>query len=106
MSNSEDIKVEIILPEEYVRQSMATMSKYSDAIAYLCKAGAILEEDETEFLIWGINVLQTQSIEEIFRKFGVEMTHEHGTLSNGARWTYFYADVRGLQDKLKEGRGI
>ena len=31
------------------------------------------------------------------------MEHEHGKLPDGSRWTYFYADVRGLKEKLKEG---
>jgi hypothetical protein len=96
----DDVTVEIIWPEEYVEQSLSTMSKYASAIAHLCRAAAILEEDETEFLIFGINVLQTISIETIFENYGIQLAHEHGVLPSGERWTYFYADVRGLQERL------
>ena len=102
----DDIQVEVIWPEEYVEASLQTMSKYAGAIAHMCKAAALLEEDETEFLIFGINVLQTLSIETIFETYGVLLTHEHGKLADGTRWTYFYADVTGLQKKLREGGNI
>ena len=99
----DEFEVEIIYPREYAIQSMETISKYSKGIALLCKGAAVLGEDETEFLVWGINILQTVCIEKIFRNFGVIMEHEQGKLPDGTRWTYFYADVRGLKEKLKEG---
>lgn len=99
----DEVEVEIIYPREYAIQSMETIKKYTKGIACLCKGAAVLGEDETEFLIWGINILQTVCIEKIFRNFGVIMEHEHGKLPDGTRWTYFYADVRGLKEKLKEG---
>jgi hypothetical protein len=98
----DDVKVEIIYPRRYVEQSMATIRKYSRGIACLCKGAAVLEEDDTEFLVFGINVLQTSIIEETFKRFGVEMEHEHGRLSDGTRWTYFYADVRELRKRMDE----
>ena len=96
------VEVEIIYPREYVEYSMNTIRKYSRGISYLCKGAAVLGEDDTEFLVWGITVLQTSIIEEVFRKFGVEMTHEHGTLPSGNRWTYFYADLRELRKRMNK----
>lgn len=90
-------------PRKYFFQSIETMPKYAKGIALLCKGAAVLGEDETEFLVWGINIIQTTCLEKIFRNFGVIMEHEHGKLPDGTRWTYFYADVRGLKEKLKEG---
>ena len=98
----DDVTVEIIYPREYVEQCMSTIRKYSRGISYLCKGAAVLGDDDTEFLVYGITVLQTVIIEEVFRKFGVEMTHEHGKLSDGTRWTYFYADLRGLRKRMNE----
>ena len=98
----DDVKVEIIYPREYVEQSMKSIRKYSRGIACLCKGSAVLGDEETEFLVWGINVLQTSIIEEVFKIFGVEMTHEHGKLPDGTRWTYFYADLRGLRKRMNE----
>lgn len=99
----DEIKVEIIYPREYVEQSMATIHKYSRGIAYLCKGAAVLGDDDTEFLVWGINVLQTSIIEETFKQFGVEMEHEHGKLPDGTRWTYFYCDLQGLREMIENG---
>ena len=98
----DDVTVEIIYPREYVEYSMNTMRKYSRGISYLCKGAAVLGEDDTEFLVFGINVLQTSMIEETFKRFGVEMEHEHGRLSDGTRWTYFYADVKELRKRMDE----
>lgn len=99
----DEVKVEIIWPKLYADYNILTMKKYTGGIAHLCRAAAILEEDETEFLIWGITALQTQEIENLFVKYGVELTHEHGKLPDGTRWTYFYADVRGLRKLLENG---
>ena len=98
----DDVEVEIIYPREYVEYSMSTIRKYSRGISYLCKGAAVLGEDDTEFLVFGITVLQTSIVEEVFRKFGVEMTHEHGTLPDGTRWTYFYADLRELRKRMNK----
>ena len=99
----DDVTVEIIYPPEYVEHTISTMPKYASAISMICKAAALLEEDETEFLIWDITVIQIISIETTLARFGVQMTHESGSLPSGRRWTYFYADVRGLQEKMKNG---
>ena len=99
----DDVTVEIVYPAEYVEYNVQTMPKYASAISYLCKAAALLEEDDTEFLVWDITVVQVVTIEEAFKRFGIEMTHECGSV-NGRRWTCFYADVRGLQNKMKEGK--
>lgn len=96
----DDVAVEIIWPEEYTKQSLPTMSKYASAIAHLCKAAAILEDGETEFSVFGINVLQTILIETIFEDYGVQLAHEHRVLPSGERYIHFYADVRGLQERL------
>lgn len=98
----DDVTVEIIYPREYVEYSMSTTRKYSRGISYLCKGAAVLGEDDTEFLVYGVTVLQTSILEEVFRKFGVEMEHEHGMLPDGTRWTYFYADLRGLRKRMDE----
>lgn len=98
----DEVSVEIDYPTEYVEQSMATIRKYSQGIASLCKGNAILGDEYTEFLVYGINVLQTSIIEETFKAFGVELEHEHGRLPNGTRWTYFYADITELKRRLEE----
>jgi hypothetical protein len=98
----DDVKVEIIYPLEYVEYSKSTIRKYSRGMAYLCKGAAVLGDDDTEFLVYGITVLQTSVVEEVFRKFGVEMEHEHGILPSGTRCTYFYADLRGLKKRMDE----
>lgn len=98
----DDVTVEIIYPREYVEYSRNTIRKYSRGISYLCKGAAVLGDDDTEFLVYGITVLQTFIVEEVFRKFGVEMEHEHGKLPSGTRWTYFYADLRGLRKRMNE----
>ena len=98
----DDVEVEIIYPRKYVEYSMSTIRKYSRGMACLCKGAAILDKKDTEFLVYDITVLQTAILEEVFRKFGVEMEHEHGMASDGARWTYFYADLRGLLKRMNE----
>lgn len=98
----DDVEVEIIYPREYVEYSISTMHKYSRGIACLCKGAAILGEDVSEFLVLGINVLQTSIIEETFKQFGIEMKHERGRLPDGTRWTYFCANLRGLRKRMNE----
>lgn len=98
----DDVTVEIIFPKPYVEYNIKTMPKYASAIAHLCKAAAILGEDYTEFLIFGMTIMQIDTIERVFKKnFHVEMTHDYGHLPDGKRWAYFYADVRGLQELMK-----
>ena len=99
----DDVKVEIIYPPEYVDYCMETIRQYSSGISHLCKGAAILGEDDTEFLVYDMTVLQVLSIEEIMRHFGIEMEHEMGRLSDGTRWTYFYCDLRGLREMMKNG---
>ena len=98
----DDVTIEIIYPKEYVEYNMATTKKFSAAVAYYCKAAALLEEDETEFLVGGMTVLQVYIIEEAMKRFGIQMEHEI-TRVDGVNYVHFYADVRGLQKKLEEG---
>lgn len=106
MADSEDTKVEIIWPQFYAEASMNTMNKFSRAIAHICKSAAILGDDEVEFAVDGINVLQTSIVEEIFQDFGVELAHEHHKDEDGKRWTRFCADVTGLKKLLEDGGEI
>ena len=99
----DEVKVEIIYPPEYVEYSLKTIRQYASGISHLCKGAAILGDDDTEFLVCGMTVLQVITIEEIMRRFGVEMEHESGKLSDGTRWTYFYADLKGLKENLENG---
>ena len=98
----DDVTVEIIYPAEYVEYCVSTIRRFAKGIACLCKGAVLLGDDDTEFLVYGITVLQTFIIEEVFKRFGVELTHEHGTLPDGTRWTYFYADLRGLRKQMNE----
>ena len=54
---SEDFEVEILFPEELVNHCMATTKRFSAAIAYYCKAAAVLGQDETEFGVSGMSAL-------------------------------------------------
>lgn len=96
-NSNEDIQVEIIFPKKYVDHNLKTMSKYASAIAHACKAGAILGEDEIEFVVEGMTVLQVYTVEKAMKKFGIEMTHDHSLNE-----TVFYADVSGLKKLLEE----
>ena len=99
--SSDDIKVEIILPQAYADYSHATMRKYSAAIACLCKASVLLEEDDTEFIIHGMTLIQGQAIEEAMKMFGIELMHiDHKVDTNGKTSTWFCADVSGLREIL------
>ena len=99
----DDVTVEIIYPPAYVEACMNTIGKYSRGIASLCKGAAILGEDETEFLVFDMLTVQVIVVEEAMRHFGIEMTHESGRLPDGRRWTYFYADLKGLKEKMENG---
>lgn len=99
--SSDDIKVEIVWPHAYVNYSHATMKKYSAAIALLCKASAVLEEDDTEFVINGMTLIQVQAIEEAMRMFGIEIMHiDHKVDTNCKTSTWFCADVSGLRELM------
>lgn len=101
LSSDDDIKVEIIWPQEYVDYSHRTMRKYSSAIALLCKASAVLGEDDTEFIIHGMTLVQVQAIEEAMKMFGIELSHiDHKVETNGKTSTWFCADVSGLMELM------
>ena len=42
MNSNDELVVEIIYPQFYVDYNMATTRKFSSAIAYYCKAAAVL----------------------------------------------------------------
>lgn len=98
----EDIQVEIIFPEKYVQRNLETMKQFAGAAAHYCKAAAILGQDDTSFTLAGISVLQVYSLEEAMKTYGIEMTHQIYRI-NGKTCAYFYADVRGLKEKLEGG---
>ena len=100
----DEVNVEIIYPLAYVEACHATIQKYARGIALLCKGAATLGEDETEFLVWGMLTAQIHAIEGAMKIFGIELTHESGKLEDGARWTYFYADLKGLKEILENGK--
>lgn len=99
----DEVEVEIIYPPAYVEACISTIGKYSRGIASLCKGAAILGEDETEFLVFDMLTVQVIVVEEAMKHFGIEMTHESGRLPDGQRWTYFYADLKGLKEKMENG---
>lgn len=102
LTPDDDFTVEFIYPEAYAKYSIDTIKRYTSGISHLCKGAVLLGEEDTEFLVYGMTTLQVLAIEKILRQFGVELTHDSGTLPSGARWTYFYADLRGLKE-LMEG---
>ena len=99
----DEVEVEIIYPRAYVEACLGTIRRYSQGIACLCKGAAVLGEDETEFLVYGMLTVQVLTIESAMRCFGIELTHESGRLPDGTRWTYFYADLKGLKKKMEAG---
>ena len=98
----DDVTVEIIYPFAYIERCRATMKKYTRGIASLLKGAALLGEDETEFMVWDMTLLQVQALEDAMRMFGVEMTHDFGLCKDGHSWTYFYADISRLRRILEE----
>jgi hypothetical protein len=102
MCSNDDFNVEITYPESYVERCCATMRKYTRGVALLLKGKATLGEDETEFLVWDMTLLQVQALEDAMRMFGVEMTHDFGLCEDGRSWTYFYADISRLRRILEE----
>ena len=99
----DEVEVEIIYPLSYVEYSLKTIRQYASGISHLCKGAAILGDDDTEFLVYNMTVLQVITIEEIMRHFGIEMEHDMGKLSDGTRWSYFYVDLKGLREKMENG---
>ena len=99
----DEVKVEIIYPPAYAEAYISTIRKYARGIACLCKGAATLGQYETEFLVWDMLIVQVITIEETMRQFGIEMTHECGKLSDGRRWTYFYADLTELKERMENG---
>lgn len=99
---SDDIKVEIIFPEKYLEDNVKTMKKFAAAAAHYCKAAALLGENMAIFTLSGISVLQTYSLEEALKVYGVEMIHELYRMDDKT-CACFFADVRGLKEKLEGG---
>ena len=97
----DELSVEIRFPKAYVDHNISTMQKFSAGISHLCKGAALLGEDETEFLVFGMTIMQVVTIEEAMKNFGIEMTHDSGKLEDGKRWTYFYADIKELRRRLE-----
>ena len=98
----DDIKVEIRFPLSYVERNTATMKKFSSAAALMCKAAAILKEDDTEFLFTDISVLQAYALKDVLSRYNIELEFDLFR-ANGITYAYFYADVRGLQELLEQG---
>ena len=99
----DDVTVEITYPPEYVEYSLSTIRRFAKGIACLCKGAVLLGDDETEFLVFDMTVVQVVTIEETMKLFGIELTHEMGVTNSGKRWTYFYADLKGLKEKMQNG---
>lgn len=99
----DEITVDIIFPKEYVDYNMSTIKRYSSGISHICKGVVLLGKDETEFLVYGMTIVQIVTLEEALLEFGIELTHEVGTLSDGTRWAYFYADLSGLKELMENG---
>lgn len=102
MCSNDDFNVEIIYPESYIERCCATMRKYTRGIALLLKGKATLGEDNAEFIVWDMTLLQVQALEDAMRMFGIEMTHDFGLCEDGHSWTYFYADISLLRQVLEE----
>lgn len=93
----EDIEVAIILPDFYVDYNIKTIASFTKGIAHICKAAVILGKKEIEFEIEGMTVMQVYAVEDVMKKFGIEMTHDHRI-----GHTTFYADVTGLRKLMEE----
>lgn len=102
-SYDEDATVEIRFPAKYVEYSIQGMKRYSAGISHLCKGAALLGDTETEFLVYDMTVMQAVTIKEVMARFGIAIEYECGKLPDGTRWVYFYADLHGLIEKMKEG---
>ena len=104
LTPDDEVEVEIIYPFDYVKRCCETMKKYTSGIASLLKGAALLGEDETEFMVWDMTLLQVLILEKAMKKFGVEMTHDFGLTEkgDGYSWTYFYADISRLKKILEE----
>ena len=58
----DDVEVETILPDFYVNYNRRTMPSYASGISHLCKGAAILGDDDTEFLIYGMTIYQIMAV--------------------------------------------
>ena len=103
LNPDEEVEVEIIYPKAYVDHNISTMRRYAAGISNICKGYALLGETETEFLVFGMTVVQVITIEEAMLQFGIKLEHENGKLPDGTRFTYFYADLQDLIKKMEEG---
>ena len=97
LTPEDDIEVAIILPDFYVDYNIKTITIFTKGIAHICKAAAILDKKEIEFEIEGMTIMQVYVVEDVMRKFGIEMTHDHRV-----GHTTFYADVTGLRKLMEE----
>ena len=102
----DELSVEIRFPKAYVDHNIASMKRFSSGISHLCKGAALLGEDETEFLVFGMTIMQVVTIEEAMKNFGIEMAHDSGKLEDGKRWTYFYADLKELRRRLENNEEV
>lgn len=98
---SDDIKVEIIYPEPYVKKMLSTTGKFSQAVALLCKAIAVLGEDKTSFKLKDISVLQVYILERVFLKYGVVIDHVLERV-DGQTVAHIFADVSELRRRMEE----
>lgn len=99
----DDVKVEIIYPAPYVEHNLSTMSKFSEAAALFCRAAAVLEMDELEFPLPDITVAQIYSLEDVFRKYGIELTHEFTWDERSVRTALVVADISEFRERLENG---
>lgn len=98
---SDDIKVEIIYPEPYIKKIVSTTGKFSQAVGLLCKAAAILGEDKTSFKLKDISILQVLALERVFRKYGVIIDYKLERV-DGQTVAHISADVSELRRRMEE----
>lgn len=99
----DEVVVDVIFPKEYIDYNMSTIKRYSSGISHLCKGAVLLGEEDTEFLVYGMTILQIITLEEALLEFGIKLTHEVGMLPDGTRWAYFYADLSELKELMENG---
>lgn len=96
----DEVTVEIIYPDKYVQYNCATMREYIAIICSKCQDAALLGEDEVEFFVLDMTIVQVYVAKEKLLDYGIKLQFENGMLKNGRRWTYFHADVRGMWEKI------
>ena len=97
----EDIKVEIIWPQEYVDKNLSTMGKFTSAVLLLCRAAVVLGQEEYAFVLEDISVVQIYALTETVKKYGIELEHIIYR-EDGMTCADFYANVRGFRKYLEE----